>query len=86
MRATREAEGDLRLHQESVIPVGETRLFALALGAIQTVLWILTVKWFIQARAWPATCAGGSPGAYRPLLAEVLPDLLRPRGRYAGCR
>jgi hypothetical protein len=28
-------------------------LFAVALGAIQSVLWVLAVKWFIQAHAWP---------------------------------
>lgn len=28
-------------------------IFVLALGAIQTVLWFLAVKWFIQARLWP---------------------------------
>ena len=28
-------------------------LLALALGAILIVLWVLVVKWFLQARAWP---------------------------------
>lgn len=28
-------------------------ILALALSAIQTVLWFLAVKWFLQARAWP---------------------------------
>ncbi len=28
-------------------------IFVLTLGAMQTLLWLLAVKWFIQARAWP---------------------------------
>ncbi|MEX2547948.1 MAG: low temperature requirement protein A [Chloroflexota bacterium] len=28
-------------------------ILVVALGAIQTVLWFLAVKWFIRARAWP---------------------------------
>jgi low temperature requirement protein LtrA len=28
-------------------------LLVLAIGALQTVLWLIAVRWFIQARAWP---------------------------------
>ena len=28
-------------------------IFVLAIGALQTVLWLLVVRWFIRADAWP---------------------------------
>ena len=47
----------LALAAVAALAVGFARpapwLLVLALGAIQTVLWFMVVKWFIQARAWP---------------------------------
>jgi low temperature requirement protein LtrA len=36
-------------------------LLVAALGAIQTVLWLLIVRWFIRAHAWPPATAEAEP-------------------------